>query len=49
MEALSYGQIVLYTGVTLITIAIAAIVIGAVAFSAKRKSLKKQLMDKYGF
>ncbi len=49
LSALSYGQIVFYSGAALITAGVVAIVIGLIVFSGKRKALKKQLMDKYGF
>lgn len=45
----SYGQIVFYSGIALICISAVALIIGSIVFSVKRKGLKKQLTDKYGF
>lgn len=49
MGTLSYGQIVLYTGIALSGLGITSFIVGMAVFSEKRKKLKKQLMDKYGF
>ena len=49
ISAFSYGEIIYYSGIALICISIVAIIAGVIGFSIKRKALKKQLTDKYGF
>ncbi|MCR5235337.1 MAG: hypothetical protein K6E53_15750 [Lachnospiraceae bacterium] len=45
----SYGQIILATGIILLTFGIIMFVVGLVFFALKRRSVKKELTDKYGF
>lgn len=49
LNGMSYGQIVYYSGIILIGLSIVALIIGVIAFAIKRKTLKAQLTDKYGF
>ena len=49
LNGMSDGQIVYYSGIILIGLSIVALIIGVIAFAIKRKSLKAQLTDKYGF
>lgn len=49
LGAFSYGQIIFYAGIVLISVSVLALIIGNTAFSIKRKAIKKQLTDKYGF
>lgn len=49
LSALTYGQIVFYAGIILVAVGVIAISIGLIIFAGKRKRLKKQLVDKYGF
>ncbi len=49
LSAFSYGQIMFYGGIGLIAFSAIALIVGLVIFTAKRKKLKQQLMDKYGF
>ncbi len=49
MNTMTYGQTVFYTGIALIGASSIAFIIGMACFAIKRKALKKQLMDKYGF
>ncbi len=49
LSAFSYGQIVFFAGIALTCVSVLALIIGTIAFSIKRKALKKQLTDKYGF
>lgn len=46
---LSYGHMVLYTGIALAGLSVTAMIVGMAVFSSKRKRMKKQLIDKYGF
>lgn len=46
---MTYGQIVLCTGVVLVVVSIIFLIAGVFFFSIKRRKLKRQLMDKYGF
>ena len=49
LASMSYGQIVYYSGIILIGVSVLALIIGLIGFSIKRKVLKAQLTDKYGF
>ena len=49
LSGVSYGQLIYYAGVILAVISGFALIIGIMVFSIKRKALKKQLTDKYGF
>ena len=49
MGALSYGQIFLYGGIGLIALSAIGLIAGVFIFASKRRTLKQQLMDKYGF
>ena len=49
LSVLSYGQTVFYTGIVLVGLSVTLLLLGTVYFYLKRKKIKKQLMDKYGF
>ena len=49
MSVLSYGQIIFYIGIGLAIAGIVAVILSNILFSAKRKKIKKELTDKYGF
>lgn len=46
---MTYGNIVFFGGIALMSVAILLLIIGTIAFSTRRNSLKKKLIDKYGF
>ncbi len=46
---LSYGEMLFYGGLTLSGVSLLLLIIFSIFFGVKRKSLKKQLYDKYGF
>ena len=48
-SALSFGQLITYAGAGFIVIGVVGLIAGFIGFSLKRKALKKQLVDKYGF
>ncbi len=49
LSVYSYGEIMFYGGIILVTVSAMAIIIGTIFFSVKRRNLKRQLTDKYGF
>lgn len=49
LSVYSYGEIMFYGGIILMVVSIIAIITGIIGFSVKRKHVKKQLTDKYGF
>ena len=49
MGILSYGQTVLYSGICLVIVGVLAVVICNILLSIKRRKIKKELTDKYGF
>ncbi len=46
---LTYGQIVFYTGIIIVSVSFIALITGTIGFFIKKQNLKKQLTDKYGF
>lgn len=48
-SGMSYGNMMFYGGIALTLAALLALIIGSIVFNARKKSLKKKLIDKYGF
>lgn len=46
---MSYGEILLYVGTGLATVALLLLIIGNIICIVKKQQLKKKLYDKYGF
>lgn len=49
MNMLSYGQLTLIAGGILIAVGVITLIAGTIVFSVKRKEIKTELIDKYGF
>ena len=49
LSAISYGQLTILAGGILLLIGSIILVAGNILFSVKRKRVKKELTDKYGF
>ncbi len=49
LNDLTNGELFFYGGIALMAAAVIALIIGIVAFSIRRRIIKKQLMKKYDF
>lgn len=46
---LSYGEMLLYSGIILCAVSVIALIVGTVIFASRRRLLRKEMIDEYGF